>query len=61
MFFNWQNEDSPTSSKGSSPDMEEYEVINKGELIPQWLRNLFLKNGRKPCCTKQDKCIRILL
>nr|XP_027212887.1 uncharacterized protein LOC113805998 [Penaeus vannamei] len=29
------NEDSPTSSKGSSPDMEEYEVINKESLDTQ--------------------------
>ncbi|XP_037802030.1 titin-like [Penaeus monodon] len=42
------NEDSPTSSKGSSPDMEEYEVINKDEDTAHKLRTQRETSGGEP-------------
>ncbi|ROT81563.1 hypothetical protein C7M84_025279 [Penaeus vannamei] len=46
------NEDSPTSSKGSSPDMEEYEVINKDEDTAHKLRTQRETSGGEPVVDK---------
>ncbi|XP_042864784.1 titin-like isoform X9 [Penaeus japonicus] len=46
------NEDSPISSKGSSPDMEEYEVINKDEDTAHKLRTQRETSSGEPVIDK---------
>nr|XP_027208867.1 uncharacterized protein LOC113802466 [Penaeus vannamei] len=52
MSLVYSNEDSPTSSKGSSPDMEEYEVINKDEDTAHKLRTQRETSGGEPVVDK---------